>query len=222
MSSPHALSSTPAAKQYTRPRSGGRPTILAVLGVLLSLMAGLVATPGAANAATNTCPCLTQQQTRDAQATASFWANHRPDYNHQIVYLRMGNRTFAYTDLQPDNGNGWPTAARGWYAFWSNADSDHHYIFLGGVYNDNSRALERAEIRRGVAARLATGSHGGATTSHYEEYDIYQHNTPGIRSNGTSQAAGYRGAARLVRNWATGHVYATFDHYSTFHYIGNY
>ncbi|PWG11142.1 hypothetical protein DF268_23435 [Streptomyces sp. V2] len=134
-----------------------------------------------------------------ANTAAQFWSDHQT--------VRQGSSGGHLVTGQ----GGWPgdTAGRGWYSFttgsWRNRTT--WWIYYGGQFWDrDNRVAHHEEFDYGVSAWDANGGGG-----QYREYDVFAH---------TGTDSGIRGKVRIVRNTRNGHVYATFDHYGSFHYLG--
>ncbi|MGN9755773.1 hypothetical protein [Streptomyces sp. SD31] len=216
MSSSLAEASAPDTEARRKARLRGHHRVLAIVGVLLSLMTGVLTTAGTASAQpSQQCSAVcqapagfTQQSWNNVLGWAHYWANHNVNWGA----VNWHNST-AYYRIDSTPGRGWPSHSnpRSWYSTGSQANNNVRYIFIGGQYRDNSHALQNEEMYRGVAAGNAVG---GANTV-YEEYDMASFTTPG--GQGVN-----RGAIRMVRNTISGHVYVTFDHYSTFYFVGRF
>ncbi|MFI9172101.1 hypothetical protein [Streptomyces lincolnensis] len=148
---------------------------------------------------------VSSQQWRGATTAANFWnaegiSNAPGDRFHLVM---RGQHGFP--------GQGWPgntsTNARAWYHFETGSSwrPEHHYIVYGGVFQDREHRIQNLEESHHVRPNNASGSN-----SVYREYDI----------TSWSQTTANRGRERIVRNVRNGHVYATFDHYGSFHYLG--
>ncbi|MHC5903632.1 hypothetical protein ACVNF4_06915 [Streptomyces sp. S6] len=188
-----------------------------LLGVTVSGL-GLSATAHAADAPgcsapTQTCPAeapwrgsqpgnVSDQDWRAAVTAADFWNTH--DIN------RANGLNELVTSENPQYHQGWPgdTNGRGWYSFttgsWPRRTT--HWIYYGGVFQDRGGQVANQEAGFHVPNMYTDGSTGA-----YREYDTLSHESTG---------SNIRGTMRIVRNIYTGHVYATFDHYNTFHYLG--
>ncbi|WP_093770455.1 ribonuclease domain-containing protein [Streptomyces sp. yr375] len=109
-------------------------------------------------------------------------------------------------------GRAWPGGkdphTRGWYHFESGSrpGRQRHVIYYGGVFPDREHRVQRLEESRHVPANQASGANDV-----YREYDV----------NAQAGHTGPRGGERIVRNVRTHHVYATFDHCGSFHYLGH-
>ncbi|WP_329222780.1 hypothetical protein OG352_36475 [Streptomyces sp. NBC_01485] len=109
-------------------------------------------------------------------------------------------------------GQAWPVSpdphARGWYPVETGARPGHqrHAIYYGGVFPDREHRVQHLEESHHVPANQASGSNDV-----YREYDV----------NARAGHTAPRGAERIVRNVRTHHVYATFDHCGSFHYLGH-
>ncbi|MDX3517917.1 ribonuclease domain-containing protein [Streptomyces scabiei] len=189
--------------------------------MLLALAGGTIAESGSAfaqppNACTQTCPAhpapsgVDQQDWNAAIEAADFWANYEANHLGATVAYTPSER---YWRLDHTPGHGWPSAGGGgvWYAYWDRHTQNYEYVYYGGRFNDSQRRVTRAENRRGVANTNAFPT-AGTRSSPYVEYDIDYYDDPHDPRN----------ARRIVRNTRTGHVYATFDHYNTFYYLGRY
>ncbi|MFI9169326.1 hypothetical protein [Streptomyces lincolnensis] len=224
MSSTIAPDQARAEEERTKRRPLRRShRMLTVVGVLLSLVAGVAATEGTASAQppTSCYTCHTQQPAgvtaqdwHDAQDAANFWSNRHINWSEATWRsTRSGFHWDSYYRL--DNGGpGWPdppTGYQGWFYLQYPNTNTQRFMYTGGTYRDDSHILRNAEMGRGVTP----GNAQGGAQSGYREYDIDSHTGPGGR--GVS-----RGQRRIVRNIHSGHVYATFDHYKTFHYLGHF
>ncbi|MET9865437.1 MULTISPECIES: ribonuclease domain-containing protein [unclassified Streptomyces] len=148
---------------------------------------------------------ISDQQWNGAIAAANFWniegiSNAPGDRFHLVM---RGQHGFP--------GQGWPgdtnPNARSWYHFETGSSwrPVHHYIVYGGVFQDREHRVQHLEESHHVQPNNASGSNGV-----YREYDVHA----------WSRTAASRGQERIVRNVHNGHVYATFDHYGSFHYLG--
>ncbi|WP_159049571.1 ribonuclease domain-containing protein [Streptomyces sp. NRRL WC-3618] len=212
--------SAPSAALQKKPRPRRLGRALAVAGMAFALLGGTIGTASATPPQTVYCPqtCWQQQvpaganinpgMWQDANSSAAFWANYNIDWNHS---------TFGWRDLSPQWGHGWPAQAYGgtWYAYFEPNYSADRFIYYGGIFNDYNGTLTRQERARGASPNQAWSTLPNNTRlSPYVEYDIhmYSHTNP----------SGGRGQHRLVRNPNTGNVYATFDHYNTFYFLGRF
>ncbi|MET9080716.1 ribonuclease domain-containing protein [Streptomyces sp. NPDC004237] len=221
MSTPLASApTTPSTERpmKTRLRRGRRA--LTVTGVLLALVSGAVAGSGTAFAAPPSGSCtvtcnnppvgsnISHADWNAAVEAADFWANHMIDWN-QVDY----SHGHAYYHLDPWAGRGWPGASSGnqWFGYWDSNTHSTNFIYYGGRFNDYSQDLSWQEQHaQGVSSSRAYST-GNGRLSPYVEYDIDYYRS----------ASSSRNARRIVRNTLTGNVYATFDHYQTFDYIGH-
>lgn len=148
---------------------------------------------------------VSSQQWRGATSAAQFWntegiSNIRGDRFHLVMRGQNGYP-----------GQGWPgdtnPNARSWYHFETGGSwrPQQHYIVYGGVFQDRDHRIQNLEQSHHVSSNDASGSN-----SVYREYDV----------NAWSTSTANRGTERIVRNVRNGHVYATFDHYGSFHYLG--
>ncbi|MET9970202.1 ribonuclease domain-containing protein [Streptomyces sp. NPDC006356] len=214
MSSSLAEATAPDAERRKKPRLRGRRA-LTVAGVLLALVGG---TAGTAIAQPPPAPCIqwcnnppggspsiSNEEWNDAQEAATFWANHRvdPHYNWGI-----GQLDYAA-------GHGWPGQAEGgrWYDFWDSAAHATRFIYYGGRYNDRGGDLASFEQQARRVPPSRAFSTGNGRTAPYVEYDIDEH----ARTRGQD-----RGLRRIIRNPLTGNVFATWDHYQTFAWLGKF
>ncbi|WP_198539522.1 ribonuclease domain-containing protein, partial [Streptomyces graminilatus] len=127
-----------------------------------------------------------------------------------------------YQRLRYQRGAGWPGWADGghWYGYWEPAANwgrgANMFLYYGGTFHDYGNRVSNQEIQRGAGRSDAHASYtdrfGQWHRSTYVEYDIDFH----------SQARAGRDAPRIVRDFRTGDVYATFDHYNRFHYLGRF
>jgi len=195
---------------------------LTVGGVGLSATAHAAEGPSCASVPGQTCPApgpaadplpsrgsqpagVSTQQWRGATTAATFWGN-------EGISTASGDRYHLVMRGQTGYpGQGWPgntsTNARAWYHFETGSSwrPEHHYIVYGGVFQDRDHRIENLEESHHVTQNNASGSNAV-----YREYDV----------NSWSTATANRGRERIVRNVRNGHVYATFDHYGSFHYLG--
>ncbi|WP_329218411.1 hypothetical protein OG352_19085 [Streptomyces sp. NBC_01485] len=206
------------AERPTKRRLRGRRRAVTFAGVLLAL-AGIMATdsgtavaaapPGACTQwCNNPPPNVSVQNWNWAVEAADFWANHWADTTTTSWY---GGRTYYRLDQWA--GHGWPgqTFGNRWYAYWDSRLHRDQYVYYGGVYNDYNGLLSNFEQVRGVSSSRAYSTNG-RTTAPYVEYDIAYYNAPNTG----------RDAMRIIRNPNSGNVYATFDHYQSFDYLGHY
>lgn len=225
MSSNLVPASASDAERRTKPGLRGRRRILTVVSLLLALVSGVIADSGAAFAQPPTAPCpcnsaqnpspqgVTQGDWNDAREAADFWANHEIDF-----FAVNWSNARSYYVLEPNVGHGWPGQNHGrqWFGYWEPAVHRTQFIYYGGTYNDYNGVVTQMERNRGVAANRAystfTNRIGFTHMSSYVEYDLDYY---GAARSG-------RNARRIVRNFITGDVYATFDHYVTFHYLGHF
>jgi len=223
MSSTTETAAAPDADRRTKPRLGLRGRALTVTGILLALVGGTVAGAGVASAqappgaCTQTCNAPPQgvsaNDWNQALRAADFWANDYIDYNS----VARPQWSQSYFVLQRWNGHGWPGQAQGrnWYAYHNGNDPWGNtiwgYVYYGGRYNDYNGLVTYFEGFHGGNANTAYPT-GNGRTAPYVEYDINGYGAPGAQ----------RDAWRLVRNPNTGNVYATFDHYTNFYYLGRF
>ncbi|QNP68080.1 hypothetical protein IAG44_00355 [Streptomyces roseirectus] len=191
-------------------------------GLGLSATAHAASTPSCETIPNQTCPApgpsgdqlparhsrpagVTEEQWRGATTAADFWnvegvSNAPGDRLHLVM---RGQNGFP--------GRGWPSDtnpnARAWYHFETGSGRvpQRWYIVYGGVFQDREQRVQNLERSHHVWASDAAGSNDV-----YREYDI--HAWAGDNH--------IRGRERIVRNVRNGHVYATFDHYGSFHYLG--
>ncbi|MEU0589500.1 ribonuclease domain-containing protein [Streptomyces sp. NPDC006132] len=230
MTSTEALE-TPRAQRTLSSRLKAYVRKAAIPALLLSVTIGGVGASTAAHAAEGpscysvpgqTCPApgpaadplpwrgsqpagISNQQWNGAISAANFW-------NIEGISNAPGDRFHLVSrGEQGFPGQGWPgdtnPNARHWYHFETGSSwrRVHHYIVYGGVFQDREHRIQRLEESHHVQPSNASGSNGV-----YREYDV----------NAWSQPSSSRGQERIVRNVRNGHVYATFDHYGSFHYLG--
>jgi hypothetical protein len=215
-SSLDTASASDAERRTKRPRLRGRRRILTVASIALALLGGTVAESGAAFAqappgacaqsCNNAPPGVAQADWNEAVMAADFWANHYIDWN-SVVRRNHGQ----YRILQQWTGHGWPGQADGnrWYGY--HTGNGYGFTYYGGTYNDWNGLLTAFDQRHGGNSTTSYQT-GGGRTAPYVEYDISAYNAPNSR----------RDAWRLVRNPNNGNTYATFDHYSSFYYLGRF
>lgn len=152
-------------------------------------------------------PAITPQNWNGALSAATFWSMHGINHFNGLHEL--------VTEGNPQYHGGWPgdtaRSAVGWY-HWTTGTflrRETNWIWYGGVFNDRNHRLSNLEASFGVPASRRQGVH-----QVYREYDMLGYTT------GQRPGSGSRGQYRIVRNVDTGHVYATFDHYTSFHYLG--
>lgn len=188
--------------------------------VLVALTGGLVAGGGSASAQTppgncnSVCnqappPSVSEHQWDNAVRAADFWANHQTD-RHDMI--RTGASSSVPT-LIYHGGSGWPPASQGdqWYGYWDSRQHANEFVYTGGRYDDSDGLLSWAEQNRGASSSRAHSSHPGSPAP-YVEYDLDAYQRPGAARSGS----------RLIRNPSTGNVYATFDHYQSFNFLGRF
>jgi hypothetical protein len=224
MSSTLSPASASDAERRAKPRLRGRRRILTVASVLLALTGGVLSDTGTAFAqppagyCTQTCnnpPAgVSRAEWNAAIEAANFWSNHRIDF-HTVNWA--GGRSYYHLDQIA--GAGWPPRSTGnqWFGYWDWNLRHTEFIYYGGTYNDWNGNLSSFE----------RGYHGGTTHNSYStyrdrfgithyspyvEYDIDYYATPGSSRN----------ARRVVRNSITGATFATFDHYSSWNYMGHF
>lgn len=224
MSSPLASASAPDADRRTKPRLRGHRRVLTVASVLLALVGGAIADSGTAFAqppsgtCTQTCnnpPAgITAADWNAALEAADFWANHQIDW---MATNWSGGR--SYYHLNDDAGRGWPGQRYGnqWFGYWEPSVHRTQFIYYGGVYNDWNGNLSWFEQT----------AHGGTTSNSYSTYrDRFgiTHNAPYVEYDIDYYGAArtQRNARRIIRNPNTGNVFATFDHYQSFEYLGRF
>ncbi|MDO0933902.1 ribonuclease domain-containing protein [Streptomyces sp. DG2A-72] len=209
-----------------RARKAAVPAMLLSItigGVGVSATAHAAEGPSCFSAPAQTCPApapapaplpprgdqpagISNQQWRGAASAAEFWSregvsNIQGDRFHLVA---PGERGYP--------GQGWPgnitQGARAWYHFDTGTSRvrEHHYIYYGGLFRDGRHVIQGLEERHHVTPNNADGSQ-----DIYREYDVHAWN---------HAQTGIRGRERIVRNTRNGHVYATFDHYGSFHYLG--
>lgn len=189
-------------------------------GIGVSTTAHAASAPSCTTVPAQTCPAqaplrgaqpnvrgITDRDWRGAVTAAGFWNTHGVDHFHGMHELvTHENQHFT---------GGWPGGTgrsdAGWYHFTTGSwlHRQTHWIWYGGVFRDRNQQLERLERSFGVSQSRANGANGV-----YREYDMLAYTRANAPGSGT------RGTYRIVRNTHTGHVYATFDHYKTFHYLG--
>ncbi|GAA3804781.1 hypothetical protein GCM10022403_043370 [Streptomyces coacervatus] len=218
---------TPRVKRPLSSRLKAHARKAAIPAMLLSITIGGVGVSATAHAAegpscaslpAQTCPAqapqrgaqpsnVSDQDWRGAVTAADFWNTHGVDTFHGMHELvTHENQHFT---------GGWPGGTgrsdAGWYHFYTGSfwNRQTHWIWYGGVFQDRGVQLQHLEQSFGVSAANANGGHNV-----YREYDMLAY------TGGAAPGSGRRGTYRIVRNTHTGHVYATFDHYRTFHYLG--
>ncbi|MFK0113012.1 hypothetical protein [Streptomyces sp. NPDC091217] len=222
--SPSAVTEhTPEAAHHKKPRLRGHRRALTVASMLLALVGGAIADSGAASAqtvptlpgsCTQTCnrppSGVNQADWDDALDAADFWANHEIN-----VFAVVRYRLNSYYRLDFDRSRGWPGARQGnqWLGFWNGAANRDQFVYYGGTFNDYQGLVTTIEQARGVSASRAYQT-SRQRTAPYVEYDISYWNQPWGVPN--------RGSWRLVRNPNSGNVYVTFDHYTSFYYLGHF
>jgi hypothetical protein len=224
-------SATPRVKRTLSSRLKAHARKAVIPAMLLSVTIGGVGVSATAHAAEGpscasvpgqTCPApgpaadplpqrgpqpagVSNQQWRGFTTAADFWSregvsNVPGDPYHLVM---QGQRGYP--------GQGWPgntsANARHWYHFETGGSwrPEHHYIVYGGVFQDRDHRIQNLEESHHVQPSNASGSN-----SVYREYDV----------NSWSHTTASRGQERIVRNVRNGHVYATFNHYGSFHYLG--
>ncbi|MGW0712963.1 hypothetical protein ACWD4G_44785 [Streptomyces sp. NPDC002643] len=212
--------SAPETERPTKTRFRRGRRALTVAGVLLALVGGAVAESGTAFAQAPPGSCtvtcnnppggsgISRANWNVAVEAADFWANHMIDYN-QVDY--SNGRSYYHLDRWA--GRGWPSARTGtqWFGYWDSNTHSTNFVYFGGRFNDYGGNLAWQEQHaQGVSASQAYST-GNGRLSPYVEYDIDYYHSAGSARN----------ARRIVRNSITGNVYATFDHYATFDYIGH-
>ncbi|GAA3796757.1 hypothetical protein GCM10022403_033340 [Streptomyces coacervatus] len=220
-SSLDTASASDAERRTKRPRLRGRRRILTVASIALALLGGSVAESGAAFAQPPSAQCpaacyagapagVQQVDWDDANEAATWWANNNVDFNAASV--RSGWSWYHRIDAHP--GGGWPDSFWGqnWYAFYEPGIGRDQFIYYGGTFHDRAGLVTQAERNHGVSSNDAWQSSAVNGNSPYVEYDIDYYGS----------ANDPRNARRLVRNTRTGNVYATFDHYQTFYYLGHF
>lgn len=227
MSSTEALE-TPREKRSlsSRLRAHARKAAIPVMllgitvsGVGVSASAHAASAPSCSSLPSQTCPAapaplpargsqpagISNQDWRGAQTAATFWSNEGVSTSNPSRLAARGESGFP--------GNGWPGSsnpnARGWYAYDTGTSrvQEHWEVYYGGVFQDRQGDVARLELRHHVSQNNASGSNNV-----YREYDVNSWQRVGNHHP--------RDAQRLVRNTRNGHVYATFDHYGSFHYLG--
>ncbi|GAA2518705.1 ribonuclease domain-containing protein [Streptomyces longisporus] len=219
-SSLDTASASDAERRTKRPRLRGRRRILTVASVVLALMGGVIAEAGTASAQPPAAQCpaacyagppagVQQVDWDDANIAATWWANNNIDFSRVV---RSG--WSRYYRIDGAQGHGWPDAfwGRNWYGFYEPGVGRDQFIYYGGTFNDNAGVITRAEINHGVSSNDAWQSSQVHGNSPYVEYDIDYYGSAGASRN----------ARRLVRNTRSGNVYATFDHYNSFYYLGRF
>lgn len=224
MSSTLVEASAPDAERRKTPRLRGRRRILTVASLLLALVGGAVAESGTALAQTPPGTCtqtchhppagVSQAEWDGALEAASFWANHYIDFN-AVVRYRSGWRINSYYRLDPWASHGWPPARFGnqWFGYRDTHTHRDQFLYYGGTFNDNQGLVSAIEQARGIRADRAFSS-DNRRTAPYVEYDLDYWDQPWGVPN--------RGIRRLVRNPNSGNVYVTFNHYTSFYYLGHF
>lgn len=219
MSSSLDTASASDTESRTKPRLRGRRRILTVAGVLLALVGGVIAEGGAASAQSPTGYCtqtcnnppfgVTHAAWNQALEAADFWANHSIDFN-QVV--RSG--WSSYYRLDRGHG-GWPDQfwGRNWYGYYEPSQGRDQFVYYGGTYNDYNGLVTGFEHHRGVSGNNAWQSSASSGNAPYVEYDVDYYNTPGSSRNSP---------ARIVRNPRSGNTYVSYDHYSSFYFLGRF
>lgn len=228
MSDTLAQTSVPATQRHSKPRLRGRRRLaLTAAGALLALIGagGLVKAgtasaqpvnppPGACTQTCNQPPSgVSTEDWNAALEAADFWANHYIDWNG---WVRTGNWGSGVWTLEHWQGHGWPAAINGghWYAIHSAvAPGRYDYLYYGGRFHDYGGLISNFERYHGGTAATSFSS-GSGRTAPYVEYDLDYWSS-------TSPAGG-RGARRIVRNPNTGNVYVTYDHYTSFYFLGRF
>jgi hypothetical protein len=224
----HELSSSPKQTPAPEvapgrpPRTRGRHRVMIVASVLVALTGGLVAgagsasaepPPGNCNSVCNEAPPpgagVSEQEWGNAVRAADFWANHQTN-QHDVI--RTGATSSVHT-LDYHAGSGWPPDQYGnhWYGYWDSHAHRNEFVYYGGRYDDSEELVTFLEQARGASSSRAYSSHPNHPAP-YVEYDMDAYQAPGAARNET----------RLVRNPNTGNVYATFDHYQSFNYLGRF
>ncbi|WP_416973698.1 hypothetical protein [Streptomyces sp. 4F14] len=190
---------------------------LTIAGVMLALVGGAAGSAIAApppGACTQWCnnpppgaPRISTQEWNDAVEAADFWANHDIDRFVPRGKLGVGR-------LNPQLAHGWLPQEDGgrWFDFWNGRAGTDRFIYYGGRFNDRDGTLAGLEQHRGEPSSRAFST-GNGRTAPYVEYDIDER---------TSSRSQNRGLRRIIRNPLTGNVFATFDHYQTFSWLGEY
>ncbi|MEW2119289.1 ribonuclease domain-containing protein [Streptomyces sp. NPDC005474] len=215
--------SAPPAERKKKPRPRRLGRALAIAGMAFALLGGTIETASATVPAEVFCPhdCWQEQnipagvnwgQWQDANSAAAFWAN----YNFQWGYYEYTPNGTAYDRISWHRYQGWPAQVYGgrWVGYWEGSRQQSRFMYYGGLYNDYGRQVSNEERRRGVGAADAYSTftdNWGRHNAPYVEYDMDAYTSPTGRND-----------RRLVRNPRTGHVYVTFDHYNTFHYLGRF
>ncbi|MFC5661671.1 hypothetical protein ACFP3U_01600 [Kitasatospora misakiensis] len=222
-----ALVPTAAADADRRKKAPlrGRRRILTVASVLLALAGGTVAESAPAfaqapsGACTQTCNNppggISPQDWNAALEAADFWANHRIDWQ-----TNTWNQGSSYVWLTPAQSAGWPGQATGnrWFGYYEPNQPNQHvqFIYYGGRFDDRDGLLAWYEHQRGVSDSQAWSTYtdrwGNTHYSPFVEYDIDYYPNAQVPRN----------ARRIVRNVNNGNVYATFDHYQSFEYLGHF
>lgn len=206
------------AERSAKPRVRGHRRVLTVAGVLLALIGGVATEPGAAfaQAPAGTCTQFCNNPPAGvsvgdwnaAVETANFWSDHQIDF----AAVDWSNAQ-SYYHLDYWQGHGWPgqTTGNQWFGYWENGVGTR-FVYYGGTYNDYNGLLSNFEQNSHGATSSQAFSTGNGRTAPYVEYDMDYY----------TAARSSRNARRIVRNPNTGNVYATFDHYNSFYYLGRY
>ncbi|KOU57037.1 hypothetical protein ADK57_40155 [Streptomyces sp. MMG1533] len=209
-------------------KTAGRRRRFAMGALLLALAGGIATNPvttdsASAQPCTQVCQAAPQRGVRPNGVTAAnwslavraadMWSSRAATGRNTITWQGQNNRT-TYAYEMRSGRRGW-VGGRNWmYVPWQRGDE---YYFAGGRHMDYGGHLQTFERTFGVPASSATG---GNNNTPYREYDFYASSAAVQGGTGLASPFRPRGAWRLVRNVNTGHVYVTFNHYTTFYYLG--